>query len=345
MGSWKKKVLVCFLAMVMVFVTGCAGEKASVTMKEDGSGILNLSMMIDKVEYEANVKQGMEELVAPKGFKQSEVTYRGKKYMMFSKSEAFSSPEALKSLLLHYSVDEGSDVGSNTNIETFTKVYVTKDTFQATFGGVTTDNLSSKEKSLLDSLFLDMSISYEKPITYTNGTLSEDKKTASWTVKPSGVDKVLKASTIGKESIPADKTKPVVSGVKNYAYYKSSVHLNTRDNVGVSSITLNKKKISVAHGVVSDGRYTVVAKDYSGNTSVVRFCVDKKAPVIYGVSNGKTYRTAKKITLKDNHGLKYATLNGKRFRSGTTLHRSGSYSLRVTDKAGNVRSLKFRIRR
>jgi hypothetical protein len=72
--------------------------------------------------------------------------------------------------------------------------------------------------------------------------------------------------------------------------------------------------------------------------------LDNKKPVIKGVKAGKKYKKAVKITFSDKgSGIKKATLNGKKIKSGKTVKKKGSYTLKVTDKAGNISKVKFKI--
>jgi hypothetical protein len=102
-----------------------------------------------------------------------------------------------------------------------------------------------------------------------------------------------------------------------------------------------------------NGTYTirVNVKYTSDNKNNVSFSVpvkvsglDVKKPVIKGVKNGKKYKKSVKITFSDKEsGIKKATLNGKKIKSGKKVKKKGSYTLKVTDKAGNVSTVKFRI--
>ncbi|MBP3326608.1 MAG: hypothetical protein J6L77_09355 [Coprococcus sp.] len=72
--------------------------------------------------------------------------------------------------------------------------------------------------------------------------------------------------------------------------------------------------------------------------------IDTTKPTVKGVKNNKRYK--KKVTIKyydKASGIKKATLNGKRIKSGKKVTRKGKYVLKVWDKAGNVRVIKFRI--
>lgn len=72
---------------------------------------------------------------------------------------------------------------------------------------------------------------------------------------------------------------------------------------------------------------------------------DTTKPVIFGVKNGKTYKKAVKVTFKDEKsGIKKATLNGKEIKSGKKISKKGSYTLKVTDRAGNTKTIKFKIK-
>lgn len=72
--------------------------------------------------------------------------------------------------------------------------------------------------------------------------------------------------------------------------------------------------------------------------------IDKYAPTVKGISNGKTYKSAK-IAFKDASGVKSATLNGKSVKSGVKVTKAGSYKLVVRDKHGNTKTVKFKIKK
>lgn len=83
-------------------------------------------------------------------------------------------------------------------------------------------------------------------------------------------------------------------------------------------------------------------KDSTGQISVVYsdpIILDTTAPVITGVTNGEAYHQNLVITF--NEGT--ATLNGTHFSSGTRVSLEGTYTLVVTDTAGNVTTVNFTI--
>ena len=99
--------------------------------------------------------------------------------------------------------------------------------------------------------------------------------------------------------------------------------------------------------VTENGTYTFRIYDYLGNYSLYAVKIsniDKTAPAISGVANGKTYKTTKTIKFSDKlSGIKSAKLNNKTIKSGAKISAKGSYTLVVTDKAGNKKTIKFKI--
>ena len=72
--------------------------------------------------------------------------------------------------------------------------------------------------------------------------------------------------------------------------------------------------------------------------------VDKVAPVIKGVTNGKKYKKSVTITCSDKlSGISYATLNGNKIKNGAKVSKAGQYYLYVYDKAGNEAYCSFII--
>lgn len=94
-----------------------------------------------------------------------------------------------------------------------------------------------------------------------------------------------------------------------------------------------------------EGSHAIKVSDMSGNTSEEEFIIDRTKPSVKGVKNGKTYKKAVKIKVSDKNGIKSATLNGKAFKSGSKTSKNGTYILKATDNAGNVKTVKFKIQK
>ncbi|ROR31733.1 hypothetical protein EDD66_101351 [Mobilisporobacter senegalensis] len=100
--------------------------------------------------------------------------------------------------------------------------------------------------------------------------------------------------------------------------------------------------------VTKNGYYTIRIRDKNNNYILKSFYVkniDKLAPTVTGVANKKTYKTGMVVRFSDKHsGIKRATLNGRNFKSGSKVTKKGTYTLKVYDKAGNVKTVVFYIK-
>ena len=95
-----------------------------------------------------------------------------------------------------------------------------------------------------------------------------------------------------------------------------------------------------------NGYYTIRVKDAEGNyiMRTIRIKnIDKSAPIVTGVTNGKTYTSSVKISFADTNSCS-AYLNKKKIASGTTVKEKGSYILVVKDKLGNSKTIRFTIK-
>lgn len=77
---------------------------------------------------------------------------------------------------------------------------------------------------------------------------------------------------------------------------------------------------------------------------------DTKKPTVKGIGNNKTYKKSVKFKVSDASGIKKVTLNKKKIsvskaKKGYTVKKKGKYTLKVWDKAGNVRTVKFKIKK
>ena len=221
-------------------------------------------------------------------------------------------------------------------------------------------------------------IEFPSNVTYTNGTCEPNSNKVTWSFsmqdaiqqateemlagqQTTGQEIEEQAVVLYAETMPEnesvlknDKTAPVIKGVKNKAYYKSikKVILSASDAVGVTGMTLDGETITNETAlniegidIIKEGKHTVKAYDFSGNKSVVTFTYDKTKPVVKGVANGKTYKKACTIKFSDKYGIKSAKLNGKTIKTNKKVSKKGSYTLKVTDKAGNTATVKFKIKK
>lgn len=192
------------------------------------------------------------------------------------------------------------------------------------------------------------------------------------TINKSGTyDIKMKSSDGTQETLffAVDLTAPTVSGIKNKGFYKKNTKLYVSDENGLKDVTLDGKSIlssliyddlnsdtsidflnykgrySFNMKSLKEGKHTLTATDTLGNKRTVTFTFDKTAPSVKGVKNGKAYKGKVTIKFSDKFGVKKATLNGKKISSGKKVSKKGKYTLKVTDKAGNVATVKFTIKK
>lgn len=136
---------------------------------------------------------------------------------------------------------------------------------------------------------------------------------------------------------------------------KQSTNSNLVDRLEIKkSETLNSVKDKKGNTILFTGGETYFVAIYGGvhpnnqwysiKYSLSDDKVDKEKPIIQGVSNGKVYKKAVTIKYSDESGIKSAKLNGKKFSSGKKVTKKGSYTVTVTDKAGNKSTVRFKIK-
>lgn len=355
----KTKKLVCILLTVImtVVLTGCFGMETKIAVRTDGTGTMSICLMIDRTMNKYLMEDGeMTEYL--KGFQVSEKIYEKNFYTCYEKSVSFASTEELKAVLTDSNtyrkkflneVPEGAESEDDMESALFSSAYVETDTFQAVVEGGDTSEISNDsgydDAVTNEDIFILVNVSFDKDIAYTNGTLSSDKKTASWKITSAVKDTLLQASTVGQDALPKETNAPVISGVTNKKYYKKNMTLTITDDVGIQSATCNGTEIGREHTIDLDGKYVVEVVDFSGNKAVKTFYVDKIKPSVHGVTNGATYKKSRTIKFTDTYGVKSATLNGKKIKSGKVVSKTGTYTLKVKDKADNLKTVRFKIKK
>lgn len=119
----------------------------------------------------------------------------------------------------------------------------------------------------------------------------------------------------------------------------------------ISSVTVNGKAVPTASVVDlgSNGKKTVVVELGNGNSKTFTTTFDNVKPTA-NVKSSKTYKKGYVLKVADKtSGVKSIKLNGKAVKvaKGTTkkaLTKVGSNKLTVTDKAGNVLKVSFKVK-
>lgn len=106
---------------------------------------------------------------------------------------------------------------------------------------------------------------------------------------------------------------------------------------------------TVAYVMVNNNVSSGMSIDYyrptKFNSVFITKLVDIDKPIISGVKNGGTYSKAT-IKFSDKHsGIKSAKLDGKTVKSGLKVTKKGTHKLVVTDKSGNTKTVRFKIKK
>ena len=209
--------------------------------------------------------------------------------------------------------------------------------------------------------FANYAITLPYKVVKTNLKLSDDGKTVFVTKKDFNKSQTLYA--IYNKDAASAKTIEYSGAAKGKIYNsKRYLTITTKNVIKKVAITRNGKSykdtesyekdgktydnIYNTFAFVKDGKYTVKTTLVNDAVKSTNFTVDRTKPTTN--MKAKTYKktsSGRKITFKDaTSGVKTATLNGKTIKSGKIVKKAGSYTLVITDKAGNKRTVKFKIK-
>lgn len=242
-----------------------------------------------------------------------------------------------------YKTDLGEEslYGVSNNEETSGYMKVTTKSFEYTVPEDTTGTFEVTDTGVSDTDDIEFSLLEVKMpgvITKTNGKLSSDKKTVTWDLTKYKPGNKLYAYT------EQSKTSSIkLSGVKNNGYITKAKTIKVVTNETIKSIKLNGKKLSNNKSIKisKQGKYKLVIKTDIGSKTF-NFTYDKKAPTVN--IKAKTYKNNVKIKATDKvSGIKSIKLNNKTIKNNYTVKENGKYTLKVVDKAGNKKTIKFKI--
>ncbi|MFD4704749.1 immunoglobulin-like domain-containing protein [Gottfriedia sp. NPDC058432] len=156
------------------------------------------------------------------------------------------------------------------------------------------------------------------PVKSTDGTLSGYISSAYLTKKKDFVD-------------------PIVSGVKNNAFYNEDVTITYDEGTALLNGTVFKNGSTVTN----EGKYTLVVQDEESNTTTIKFTLDKTKPIFSGAADtsiqvGSSFDSKSGVTVTDNVD---GDLTSKIQVSGSVDNQKpGEYQLvySATDDAGNT---------
>lgn len=316
----KKKIVVAMLTVVLMLATlcGCSGD-VTMNIEENGSGTLQSVIMIEK-EY---LKDG--NITLDPEYTWQDVTVGGKAYKKGTRNITFSDVTKIKDM-------DTAQIAFNSNYF-FMK------------NKTATESVNSSSEEEMKKYFKQTyTFTFPYEVKKTNGTLQADNKTVVW-----DNDKIYKNyncwAVFTDAPLDSSIAAPKLTGAKNNGYYRKNITVKATSDTVIDRFVVNGKMIGTNNFTfVKEGKKIVSCIDVNGKSTKITFVIDKTKPVVKGVVNGKTYTSAKQIKFSDKFGVKSATLNGKKFSSGSKVSKKGTYRLVVTDKAGNQNIVKFKIK-
>ena len=331
----KKRIAVALTTLCITLLTGC-GMSAKMEINPDLSG--TVSMEVDttseeekQIEQYMNSQQGSTSTTYADMMKEMEFTANGTKVLNGKEHNSY--------LLSQQATAE--DMKSS-----FLELTHEKAVLNIAQESQTTGDVNANVNTNLSGLdAYDIRVKFPFVVAKTNGTLQADGQTVVFDILKlyqSGTERIyaMSQSAVEKEG------KIEISGVKDKKAYKKNVKLTVSTGGVITSFKVNgKAQTEDSYTTTKDGAYKAEIETAAGTKQTVIFCVDRKKPTT-NVKNNKVYKKNLKITFQDKvSGIKKATLNGKKIKSGKTIKKNGTYTLKIVDKAGNVKKVKFKIQK
>lgn len=173
---------------------------------------------------------------------------------------------------------------------------------------------------------------------YIRPCIEIDLLSSTWTKadKVDSYNKIIKSTTEVKSTTTQTKqstTRQLVTVAKPGNATGNATSKTDTDSTTTSTPTTTVQPITNIYYIIND---TTTTQSFKAK--------DRTKPTIKGVQNKKTYKKSVTIKFSDKSGIKKATLNGKKIKSGKKIKKNGKYTLIVTDKAGNVKKVNFVIK-
>ena len=352
----KRMAAVMALIMILLCFTGCMYCENAMVLNEDGSGHVVSSVWIDKETADA-VGAQMEMSAEEMGISEARIEEKdGRAYYVAEDRVEFADCEELKAFL------ENSG---------YRNIYVSPDLIHFTFySDMTEDDVEAMKEWMDESgIMASIAVSMSEEIVFTNGQLSDDKKSAVFSFDS---DELVTSQEIIVSTVPAEEETegPVISGAKNKKTYNSARTIAVKDASGVQKAQYKfreasaekygkYKKLSGEKVFSKNGTYYIRAYDNYGNKEVLTFTIkDTKKPQIYmeGKMNKKQtyYKKNCLVTFSDNCAVKSIKyyVNGKRVKTslsdvlenGIMAEGEGTYKVIAADVNGNEKTVTFKVK-
>lgn len=352
----KRLLLTVILGILAVGFTGCSeATRANVSFTSENTAEYKFSQGVDQTtlaflaEMDGKTVDELKQEYVQMGYEVADETIDNKDYLMLSMSGSGTLAEVETAFAANMGYDK---VCLNQKM-----FYAYYDASGAMMGG-DEDMMTSAQKEAIEQLAgaddmdgmnvnirQEFSVTFAAPVVKTNGTVDpENPNRVTWVYTDSQKSKAFYAATAA-----ASGTAKVTS-VKNKKNYKKNVTIKVSNAGSLAKLTLDGKTVKPGKVVKANGEHELICWSLDGKAQKLIFVVDKKKPIIYGAKNGKTYKRAVTLSFEDLHsGIASVTVNGKKISSkkyeGYTVKKNGTYKVVIKDKAGNSRSITFKIKR
>lgn len=324
-----KRILEILVAVMMLVLFAGCGVEESITIQKDFSSRISVKYYTTSQE-EAAVEEALDGVAYEQLMQETGCTYLGKEelegvehnvYQITQKMSKADTRDSFAVLNKHQAV-LGMD-----DLQEMSDELLGGEEFPENLNFLRTSHIALK-------------IKYPFPVYKTNGKLQSDGYTVQYSmndVKGSGRIYAVDSKKI------ANIRKCTISGVKNKGCYRKTKKVKISSEGVITSVTVNGESQPLnKYEASEDGNYKIKVKLLSGSVKNIQFVIDKTKPITN--IKAKTYRNKVKITFRDKtSGIKQATLDGKKIKSGTVVSQKGNHVLKIIDRAGNVRTVKFSV--
>ena len=177
-------------------------------------------------------------------------------------------------------------------------------------------------------------------------TLDDASYTSGTSISAAGRHTIVLTDRAGNSTtytFEIDLTAPfgTLSGVTDGGITNRNVTFSW-DEYGATA-TINKIAYNNNSIISAEGTYTIVLTDRAGNSTTYTFEIDLTAPTgtLEGVTDGGVTNKVVKFTWSE--GSATATLNNIPYTKETEIRAEGSYTVKLTDRAGNSTTYTFEI--
>lgn len=249
-----KKILALMMALAVMFAfTGCMSSNNEVTVKADGTADVYVDFSIDKTKMESvtyDVMLEMAKAAADENAAEADIIKEAQdstKDFMEGFEEGLLEDgqfklekiDGIEYYIMKVDAKGASIKDAREVFKTYdSKAWLSAKAFNVDLSNMLSGSDTEEIENAASDVAFDMSFKATLPyeIVKTNGKLSADKKTVEWSYTSVKDDSRLYA-------FAADKTKPVVTGVKNGKSYKGKVTVKVSDkDSGVKSAVIKNTK-------------------------------------------------------------------------------------------------------